>query len=191
MSFKLLSEKEEKKKLTRTYKNDLTGSEIKTVLIFEDKKTKRKYWGFTDLYKIPYIRIVMSKHISDFYNVGISSKDLLNWCNQEKGLLRSDDPEKYEKLYSLIMEKERIVEFTADPIKQHLALCTVYIMEDEEPIDVFDEATAEKKLNAWASFPEMVAFFLSWHNGHIRRYMQGLDKILKIASKIPGMDQLV
>lgn len=182
MSYELKTEKQEGKRLVRTYLNE-QGSEVKTYLIYTDEN-KNKYWGFIDLYKIPIIRVVMSRHISDLFNVGLSLKDILKWVAEEKALLKSNDPEKYEKLYSLILEKERIAKFTADPIRQNLAVCTVYVLEDEERIDYFNEDLAEQKLKVWMAFPIMVAFFLSWHTEAIGRYMKTLEKISTIASKL-------
>src|SRR5919108_662107 len=129
MSYKLITEKTEGKapRLVRYYKNERTNTEVKTEHIYTDKDGKM-YFGFADLYKIPYIRSVYAKHINDLYSVGLSLKDILKWCEQEKTILKSDDPEKYEKLYALILEKEGIASHTADPIQQHLSLCTIYVL---------------------------------------------------------------
>lgn len=183
MSYKLIKEDLASKKPTRTYENTRTFTQIKTTLIITDKEGAG-WWGFTDLFQIPIMRISMAKHISDLYNVGLSLKDILDWCNQEKALIKGNDPDKYEKLFALILEKEKIATFTADPIKQHLALCTVYIMADDEQVDYFDEAKAEEKLKYWGGLPDLIPFFLTWHNEHIQRYMKGLEKITATVSKL-------
>lgn len=179
--YELVSESEDGK-FIRTYRNTSTGTLVKTYLIKENDGVR--WFGFQDLFKIPMIRMSYARHITDLYNTGLTLKDVQAWCQQEKELLRSDDPEKYEKLYSLVLEKERLATFTADPIKQHLALCTVYILADDERIDYFDEQIAEQKLKLWQTSPELVAFFLSWHNGHIQHSLKLLEKISGIASKL-------
>jgi hypothetical protein len=122
--YKLISETAAKNKLKRLYRNE-QGIEVKTTEIYQDKDGG-KWFGFDDLFKIPIMRLSMSRHISDLFTMGLSLKDILDWCNQEKKLIRSDDTDKYEKLYSLILEKERLATYTADPVRMHLALCTVY-----------------------------------------------------------------
>jgi hypothetical protein len=133
------------------------------------------------------MRIAYSKHISDLFTIGLSLKDILKWCEEEKNLIRSADPEKYEKLYSMILEKERIAKHTADPIKQHIALCTVYVLSDQERVDYFDDAMAEEKMNLWNADTSMIAFFLSWHNQHIQHYTKTLEGITRTASSLEKM----
>lgn len=183
MLYKLIAEKTENNKAVRVYRNDRTGTEVKTEHIFTDKEGK-KYFGFSDLFKIPYIRSVYAKHINDLYGLGLSLKDLLAWCAKEKELLRSEDSEKYEKLYAMVLEKERIVQHSADPIRQHLALCTVYVLSEDEPVDFFSESVAEDKLTAWQHDIEAVTFFLNWHHEHMQRYTALLKKSLKTVSKV-------
>lgn len=188
MSYKLIEENLQAKQPFRIYKNEKTGTEVKTVLIY-DETTAGRWWGFTDLFKIPVMRISMAKHISDLYNIGLTLKDILDWCKQEKELLKGNDSEKYEKLFALVLEKEKTAKFTADPVKQHLALSTVYVLNDEEQIDYFDEDKAEEKMKIWAAFPNMVAFFLTWYNEHIQRYMKTLEKISTTVSKVERLQQ--
>lgn len=176
MLYELVAEKTENNRPVRTFRNTKTGTETKLSLIHTDSEGG-KWWGFMDLYKIPIMRISMARNITDLYTIGLSLKDIKTWCSEEKTLLKSNDPEKYEKLYALVLEKERIATFAADPIKQQLALCTVYIIADDERVDYFDEQEAEKKLKEWKAFPDMVAFFLTWHTDHIQRYIKRLAKI--------------
>lgn len=164
------------KKPTRTYINTETQTRVKTSLIYTDKAGK-KWWGFTDLFKIPYIRIAYARHISDLYTMGLSLKDILGWCEAEKKLIRSDDKEKYEKLYALILEKENLAKHTADPVKQSLALSTVYILADDEQVDFFDDSIAEKKMTEWNGDLNTVAFFLSWYTDCIRACTKDLQKL--------------
>ena len=181
--YNLVEEKIVNKKPIRTFRNDQTGTECKLSQIYIDKEG-RKWWGFVDLYKIPIMRSSMARNITDLYTIGLSLKDIQTWCQQEKDLLRSNDPEKYEKLYSLILEKEKLATYTADPMKQQLGLCTVYIIADDERVDYFDEQTAEEKLKIWKSDPSMVAFFLTWLTDHIQPYIKTLGAISKTVLKL-------
>jgi hypothetical protein len=173
-------ERVEGTRIIRTWRNTKTGTEIKLSLIHKDEDGT-KYWGFVDLFRMPIMRSSMAKNITDMYAIGLTLKDILKWCEQEKEIIKSDDSEKYEKLYALILEKERLATYTADPIKQQLALTTVYVLEDDERIDYFDEADAERKLKKWAGRPDMIAFFLTWQTDHIGRYLKTLQKVSKIA----------
>lgn len=166
----------------RVFRNSQTGTETKLSLIHTDTEGQ-KWWGFNDLYKIPIIRMAMAKNITDMYTIGLTLSDIKSWCSQEKALLKGNDPEKYEKLYALVLEKERLATFTADPMKQQLALCTVYILSDEERVDYFDESISEQKLKLWKGSPEMVAFFLTWHTDRIQHYIKDLAKISRTVSK--------
>lgn len=177
----LHKERLEGNRIIRTWRNTKTGNEIKLSLIHQDQDGS-KYWGFVDLFKMPIMRSSMAKNITDMYTIGMTLKDILKWCADEKDLLKSDDPEKYEKLYALILEKERLATYTADPLKQQLALTTVYILEDDERVDYFDEAIAEKKLKAWSGRPDLIAFFLTWQTDHIGRYLKTLAKVSAIVS---------
>jgi len=178
-----VSEKKEGKNMVRTFRNERTGSETKLSMIYKDKDGGQ-WWAFNDLYKIPVQRMSMAMNITDLYSIGLTLKDIQTWCNQEKTLLRSNDPEKYEKLYSLILEKERIATFVSDPLKQQIALCTVYIISDEERIDIFDEQKAEEKLKLWKGFPEMISFFLTWHSNQMQHFLKSLDKISTTVLKL-------
>lgn len=182
MSYEMTQSRDVRGKEERTYKNQ-QGTEVKLNEIYKDK-SGTKWFGFADLYNIPVIRTVMARHLTDLYGIGLSLKDILSWCAEEKKLIKSADPEKYEKLYSLVLEKEKLAAFTADPIKQNLALCTVYIVRDGERIDYFDESLAEEKLKEWKAFPEMVGFFLNWHTKRIQDYIKNLSKISATVSKL-------
>lgn len=190
MQYKQISEKPEGKgkKLTRTYRNEQTGTEVKTSVIYEDPKIGR-WWAFTDLYNMPIMRTMMAKNITDLFGIGLSLNDIKKWCEEEKKLLKSNEPDKYEKLYALVLEKEKLAITTADPIKQQIALCTVYILADDERPDYFNMTKAEEKMQLWAADQGMVAFFLNWHTRRIHDYINRLDRISKIASKLDNQQQ--
>jgi len=184
MIYELISDKENK----RIFRNKETGTEVKLSKIHTDKEGCH-WWGFDDFYKVPIMRMAMAKNITDMYSVGLTLNDIKTWCSEQKTLLKSSDPEKYEKLYAKVLEIERTATFTADPLKQQLALCTVYIIADTERIDYFDEQQAESKLKLWKGSPDMVAFFLTWHTGRIQRYIKDLQGISEIASKLERQQQ--
>lgn len=171
------------KRLTRTYRNE-NGSEVRTALIYTNPRDKSEWYGFTDLLQIPMQRKAMASYIVNLYGVGLSIKDILDWCEQEKKILKSSDADKYEKLYALVLEKQNIATFTADPIKQGIALATVYILAKDERIDTFSPAESEQKMFLWGGMPEAVGFFLSWQNDHIAGYMKRFDKASQTVSKL-------
>ncbi len=178
----------EKKPGTRVYINKDTGMETKTNLIYTDREG-RKYWGFADLFQLPQIRAVMAKNITDLYNIGLTLKDIQAWCNEEKALLNSNDPEKYQKLYALILEKEKLATYTADPIKQRLALATVYILMDDERPDYFDQSLGDDKLQLWKGDHTAVAFFLTWLENHMKLYMKRLNKFSQTVSSLQKLKE--
>ncbi len=167
----------------RTYINSQTGTEIKTSLIHIDQ-LGRNWWGFHDLLSIPYIRIAYSKTVSDLFQIGLTADDLKSWCTKEKALLRSNDPEKYEKLYSMVLEKESAVKNAADPLKQHLALATIYILDDQERIDYFSHDLMSEKLKKWELDYEAQAFFLTWQTDRISQFSMLLNNLSQHASSL-------
>lgn len=179
--YKLEKESTANGKLKRLYRNE-QGIEVKTSEIYKDQDGT-VWYGFDDLFKIPIMRLSMARHISDMFTMGLSLKDILDWCDQEKKLIKSTDPDKYEKLYSLILEKERLANHTADPVRQHLALCTVYVLSAEERIDYFDEEQSGAKLRLWGGMVDAIPFFLTWYNVITRDYLKDLKSISQIALK--------
>lgn len=179
--YNLTKTEERNGKEFRTYTNSKTGTETQTTHIYTDREGAR-WFGFVDLFKIPYMRVAYSKHIADLFTMGLGLKDILQWTDEMKTLLKSDDPEKYEKLYALTLEKERIAKNTADPIKQHLNLATVYVLAEEERVDHFDDKIAADKLKLWLADTDALSFFLTWHNEHIQSFTSNLNTILGTVS---------
>lgn len=182
MVYELIEEGVIKDKPFRKYRNG-QGSESTTEVVYKDADGNR-WWGFKNLMQIPIIRKSMASYITSLYNVGLSLNDIKKWCADEKTLLKGNDPEKYEKLYAMVLEKEKIAIYTADPVKAALALATIYIMSEKERIDYFDPEESEKKLRLWLGMPEAVGFFLTWQNKHIESYMKRLDKASRTASTL-------
>lgn len=175
----------------RTYIHEDTGSISVMDMIYTDKDG-RKWWGFRDLFAIPYMRIVMSKQLADLFQVGITAQDLRDLFNRSKGLLKPangvHDPEKYEKLYALLLEKEVLMESAVDPLKQYLTLATVYVCSDDEVIDIFTHDKVELKLKLWSDDQEMSAFFLNWYAGRIAAFTTDYSKFSQIASNLDRVE---
>lgn len=182
MKWKLQEQIDTASSNVRIYGNDINSSLIETHQIYTDQMGN-KWWGFRDLFQIPYIRVAFTKTISDLFKVGLSPEDILTWCKKEKEILRAakNDPEKYEKLYALILEKESQVESTVDPVQQHLALCTIYVLSDDEAIDQYSYPMATKKMDIWKLDPDACNFFLTWHTDRMAVYMKGLNILSEIA----------
>lgn len=181
MSYELFSDQQEGGRRVKTFRNK-HGSETKITPIHTDKGG-RTWWGFVDLLKIPYIRMAHAQNITNLFSLGLTLKDMNKWCEDEKALLRSNDPEKYEKLYALVLEKEKAAKQLLDPVRQHLSLCSVYVLDEDERVDYFDDVQAEKKLKEWSLFPETVAFFLNWHLGHTRNFLEPFQNFSQMFSK--------
>lgn len=167
---------------TRTYINTQTNSECQTEKIYTDKMGNAWY-GFHDLFNIPYIRIAQAKAISDLFECGLTKADVVKWITEEKELLRSKDPEKYEKLYKLTLEKENLIKTVIDPLKQHLTLCTIYVLRPDERIDYYTTEMGASKLQDWTLDIDAQGFFLNWHAAHMQSFMSNLEKLSQIALK--------
>lgn len=175
---------------TRVYRNESTGTECRTDLIHTDRNGN-KWFGFYDLFNIPYIRTAQAKNISDLFTMGLTPGDITKWITEEKALLKAainkSDPEAYEKLYALVLQKEQIIKTVVDPLKQHLTLCTIYVLTEDERIDYYTPDIGAAKLEAWALDTEAQSFFLNWHAGHIQNFMKDYKNITQIALKAKEM----
>lgn len=178
MKWKLQTDQSTDKK--RLYIQETTGTQLTTELIYTDKMGG-KWWGFSDLFAVPYIRTAYAKQVSDLFTTGVTVEDLDKWDNEELKLLKSNDPEKYEKLYSLILERRKVRQSIVDPMKQHLALCTIYVLQDQERIDYYTLDQAGEKMQLWQLDKEATGFFLNWHTGHILKLTETFKGISQIA----------
>lgn len=160
----------------RTYINQQTNTEVKTKLLHIDQSGNR-WWCFHDLMTVPYIRKAFSQNITTLFEVGLSAQDLKSWIERLKTILKSNDVEKYEKAFALVLDIQTQVENTADPLKQYLALATVFVLEDTERIDYFSYDLATQKLALWKLDELAQAFFLNWLTSQISYYSNILEKI--------------
>lgn len=165
---------------TRTYVNTDTGTEISTYHLYTDM-LRQRWWTFEDLFGIPMIRQMAAKKVVDLYGHDLSLQDILAHTTELKGLLRSTDAEKYEKAYAKVLELETLSRAMADPVKQCIGLCTVYLLLDDEDPAVYFQPTQNRKLSTLALDVDAQAFFLSWWTDHMRqsgRLLKGLSQIV-------------
>lgn len=165
----------------RIYSNTLTGNSLATYFLRKDL-FGNTWWAFEDLFQLPFIRQIASKKVIDLYGQGLSLMDIKSITGQLKGILKSASTEKYEQAYAKVLELENLTENLADPVRQSLGLCTVYLlMNDEPPESWTNQATAEK-MSALALDPESQAFFLSWWMNKTKVFGQVLKGLSQIAS---------
>jgi hypothetical protein len=170
--------------LARLYRNKQTGTELFTYLLYTDKD-KRQWWTFEDLFTLPFIRQLAAKKIIDLYGHGLALTDIKGYTTQIKEVLRSNHSEKYEMAYAKILEMENLTETMADPVKQCIGLCTVYVLLGDERPDAYVQAEQNIKMSALALDIDAQAFFLHWWTDIMRRYGKLLKGISGIASTIP------
>lgn len=163
----------------RTYTSSITGTEINTVLIYTDEDGAN-WWAFEDLLNIPFIRKKAAEKFTNLYGVGITKEDLEGFVQRLKTLLKSSDTEKYEKAYSEVLQLESIAANTADPVKQSLGLCAVYIMGNDERVDTFSFDIAAEKMKRWALDMGAQAFFLNWLTDGMNAYTTLYNQVSQI-----------
>lgn len=177
--YQLTSQTENK----RIYRNAQTGTEITTVLKHKDN-SGQNWWVFENLLEIPAIRRMASQKISQLYGANVSIEDIKTFIGKLKANLKAQDSgEKYERAYADLINFENLVNQTADPVKQSLALCTVYVLTDDERIDAFSMQQAAEKMKQFDLDTDLQAFFLSWWMDGISPSMKLLGAHSQIVSK--------
>lgn len=170
-------------KLTKVWKNSTTDSEVVTYQIRVDK-FGNKFWAFEDLFAIPFIRQSAAKKVLDLYGHGLHLEDIKKFTGEVKIILKSSNPEKYEQAYGKILELENLTESVADPVKQCMGLCIVYLLMNDEAPDVWSNQINSQKMTALANDTDSQAFFLSWWIDTTRHYGQALNGLSRIASTL-------
>jgi hypothetical protein len=165
---------------SRTYINEQSGTESITDLIYTDAMGNNWY-AFRDLFKIPYIRKEYASRFTQLFGIGLTPEDLRQWNAKEKAILKSNDPEKYEKIYALLLEREATIETTIDPMKGHLALASLYVLGNDERVDYYSYEDGIAKIKVWDLDINAKSFFLTWLDSHISDYMRGLNNLSQIA----------
>lgn len=173
---------------TRIYKNSATHSECNQTMCYTDKDGN-KWWTFEELTSIPYTRHFAATKIISLYTLGLSKDDLNSHISGLKTILKSQDKEKYEKAYALVIDFESKANNATDAIKQMSSLVCVYFTLNDEPIDSFDKGLQMKKMSLLEADIDMHIFFLRRQIDTIERYKNFLNQISKIAS-VPKEDLL-
>lgn len=167
----------------RTYISSVTGTEIKTSVIYTDGGG-RKWYGFDDLMQIPYGRKLASNTMSQMYGAGLSAGDIQNYAASMKTILRSNDADKYEKAFAQVLALESIAENNLTPLKQELGLCTIYILAEDERIDYYDSNIAAEKMAQWGLDSDAIVFFLEWFTNGMIYYKALYSQVSETASVV-------
>lgn len=177
--WQLQSDKEGK----RIYANSVTGSRCSTTKLKTDKDGN-DWHGFDDLMSLPYTRQFAATKISSLYALGLSKDDLSAHISGLKAILKSDDKEKYEKAFSLVLEFESKADNATDAVKQMSSLVCVYYLINDEPIDSFDNSLQIRKMSILEADTELHCFFLSHQTTAIDNYTRHLNLISQIVSPV-------
>lgn len=167
----------------RIYTNTITESECMTEVIYTDAAGYR-WWSFVDLFTLPIIREVAARKVTDLYTASITKTDIDEFLNKQKTILRSNDPEKYDKLMSEVLNFESAVSNVSDPTRNLLSLCTVYVMSDDERPDAYDLNLAMAKMDLWKEDTDAMVFFLNWLTDTINSFLSASAKVSQIVSKL-------
>lgn len=166
----------------RTYTNSATGSQSTQTLIYKDKDGN-KWWSFDDLTAMPYTRSFAATKITSLYALGLSKDDLNGHISTMKTMLKSNDPEKHEKMYASVLDFETKASNATDAIKQMTSLVCVYFTINDEPIDSFENNLQIKKMSLLEADIEMHSFFLKHQIAITERYSAFLNQLSVIASQ--------
>lgn len=175
-------------KESRVYTNTLTNSQCSQTLVHTDKEFNT-WWEFDSLTAIPYTRNFAATKISSLYALGLSKDDLNGHIAGLKAILKSQDKEKYEKAFALVLDFESKASNATDAIKQMSSLVCVYYTINDEHIDSIDNSIMITKMSLLEGDPEMHTFFLTRQIEATERYTNFLNSISQIASR-PHIDLL-
>lgn len=173
--WQLLTNKDSK----RVYTNQATGSKCLTSKLYTDKEGN-DWYGFDDLMTLPYTRQFAATKISSLYALGLSKDDLSGHINGMKSLLKSTDPEKFEKCYANLLDFESKANNATDAIKQMSSLVCVYFLLNDEPIDSFDGSLQLKKMSLLEADFDMHSFFLNRQIQTTEQYSAHLNLLSQI-----------
>lgn len=169
----------------RVYKNVITGGTCETYHLHTDQ-FNNQWWAFVDLFTLPFIRQLSAKKVLDLYGHGLALDDVKQITGQLKTILRSASQEKYEQAYAKAMELENLAETMADPVKQCMGLCTVYLLFNDEMPDAWTQQVVSQKMTVMANDIGLQSFFLNWWTDIMRRsglLLKGLSQIALMADE--------
>jgi len=169
----------------RVYRNTMTENEVVTYLLHTDAQ-RNTWWTFEDLFSLPFIRQLAAKKVLDLYGHGLALEDIKTHTSQIKAMLKAEqDPERYEKAYGKVLELEQLTESVADPVRQCIGLCTVYIMLNDEQPDVWTNHWSAQKMTLLGLDVGLQSFFLNWWTDIMRRSGSVLKGLSRIVSTLP------
>lgn len=166
----------------RLYQNNF-GSKCTMTMCHRDRDGNF-WWQFDDLLSLPYTRNFAATKVSSLYAAGISKDDLTSHISTVKSLLKSDDSEKYEKMYASVLDFESKVNNATNAIRQMTALVCVYFTINDEQIDTFDGSLQARKMELIEADPQMHAFFLNRQTELTESYTRHLQLLSQIALPI-------
>lgn len=167
----------------RKYVNGTTGNELTTYHLYTDR-FKNEWWTFEDLFNVPFIRQLAAKKVVDLYGHGLTLTDVTTLTTQIKLLLKTNEADKYERVYAKVLELESLSTAMADPVKQCIGLSTLYLLIGDERPDAYSPDTQRVKFDALALDIEAQAFFLTWWTGVMQHSGQVLKALSLIASTV-------
>lgn len=165
----------------RIYTNSLTNNQCSQSMVYTDKDGN-KWWEFDNLTSIPHTRNFAATKISSLYALGLSKDDIFGFLAGLKTLAKSDDKEKYEKIYALALDFESKANSATDAIKQMSSLVCVYYTLNDELIDSWDNNLQIKKMSLLEADIEMHTFFLKRRIDATEHFTNFLNQIGQIAS---------
>lgn len=168
---------------SRVYSNTMTNTEVVTYLLHTDT-LGNTWWTFEDLFALPFIRQLAAKKVLDLYGNGLSLDDVKSISSQLKTILRTDGQDKYERAFAKVLELENLAEMMADPVKQCMGLCTVYLLMNDEQPDAWTNQVTAAKMTAMAMDVGAQSFFLNWWTGIMRHSGQVLKGLSRIVSTV-------
>lgn len=166
----------------RTYTNSVTGSRCTTTMCYQDREGN-DWHSFDDLMSLPYTRSFAATKISSLYALGLSKEDLNGHISAMKSILKSGDPERYEKAYANVLDFEAKANQATDAIKQMSSLVCVYYMLNDEPIDSWDNNLQLRKMQILEADIDAHTFFLQKQVTDMEDYTNHLRLLTQIASQ--------
>jgi hypothetical protein len=167
----------------REYKNPVTGSQLTTSWVYQDKDGN-DWYAIDNLFTLPFMRQFAATKISCLYQIGLSKDDMVSHINNLKNTLRGTDPEKYDKAMSFVIDFENKMNDATNAIKQISSLVCVYNLLGDERVDIYDLQVQDKKMKILEADPDAQSFFLRRQIERTETYGNHLDLFSKTASAI-------
>lgn len=165
----------------RTFTNSTTGGKCIQNMCYLDKEGN-SWWEFADLMTLPFTRNFAATKVSSLYALGLSKDDLTAHTTGLKTILKSSDPEKYEKAFALVLDFESKANNATDAVRQVSSMVCVYFTLNNESIDSFEGNLQLKKMSILENDPDAHNFFLTRWIEIIEDYSKHLALLSQIVS---------